>query len=192
LSFVIIAIGVLCAWGTAGPLGVLVAPSLGGMLSRRALPIAALLPLLAGWFSINGDRAGRFEVEFAFAFVALVNTVVSAGLGVVAGVWLHRLDARRASSELELRKSEQHFRALAESLPGLVWTCRGDGPCDYLSPQWIAYTGRPEHGRGRHGHELRRRVSHPSLGWHLSLVQDARGAAARRGQPDTQMDRDKY
>lgn len=145
LSFVIIAVGVLCAWGTAGPLGVLVAPSLGGMLSRRALPIAALLPLLAGWFSINGDRAGRFEIEFAFAFVALVNTVVSAGLGIVAGAWLHRLDARRATSELELRKSEQHFRALAESLPGLVWTCRGDGPCDYLSPQWVTYTGLPEH-----------------------------------------------
>ena len=36
------------------------------------------------------------------------------------------------------------FRALAESLPQLVWTCEGDGPCDYLSPQWVAYTGIPE------------------------------------------------
>jgi PAS domain S-box-containing protein len=29
-------------------------------------------------------------------------------------------------------------------LPQLVWTCRADGPCDYLSPQWVAYTGIPE------------------------------------------------
>jgi PAS domain S-box-containing protein len=39
---------------------------------------------------------------------------------------------------------EASFRALAESLPQLIWTCRGDGPCDYLSPQWVAYTGIPE------------------------------------------------
>ncbi|MFO0630414.1 MAG: PAS domain-containing protein [Polyangiales bacterium] len=39
---------------------------------------------------------------------------------------------------------DSHFRALAESLPQLIWTCRGDGPCDYLSPQWVAFTGVPE------------------------------------------------
>ncbi|QJR37354.1 PAS domain-containing sensor histidine kinase [Gemmatimonas groenlandica] len=36
------------------------------------------------------------------------------------------------------------FRALTESMPQLVWSCRGDGPCDYLGPQWVAYTGIPE------------------------------------------------
>ncbi len=34
----------------------------------------------------------------------------------------------------------QHF---VELLPHLVWTCRADGACDYLSPQWITYTGLP-------------------------------------------------
>jgi PAS domain S-box-containing protein len=43
-----------------------------------------------------------------------------------------------------LRKSEMHFRDLSESLPQLVWTCRGAGQCDYLSPQWVEYTGIPE------------------------------------------------
>lgn len=40
--------------------------------------------------------------------------------------------------------STHQFRELVESLPQLVWTCRADGYCDYLSPQWIAYTGVPE------------------------------------------------
>lgn len=35
-------------------------------------------------------------------------------------------------------------RIFIESLPQLVWTCEPDGPCDYLSPQWVAYTGVPE------------------------------------------------
>lgn len=43
-----------------------------------------------------------------------------------------------------LRESERRLRTLAESLPHLVWTCRPDGWCDYLSPQWVEYTGQPE------------------------------------------------
>jgi PAS domain S-box-containing protein len=50
----------------------------------------------------------------------------------------------RKGAEEALRESERRFREMAESLPQLVWTCRGDGTCDYLSPQWVAYTGIPE------------------------------------------------
>src|SRR5262249_4304449 len=46
--------------------------------------------------------------------------------------------------EQELRESESRFRQLAESLPQLVWTCRADGTCDYINPQFVAYTGIPE------------------------------------------------
>ncbi len=50
----------------------------------------------------------------------------------------------RRRSEVTLRQSEQRFRTLAESLPQLVRTCLPDGRCDYLSRQWVEYTGRPE------------------------------------------------
>ncbi|SDL91395.1 PAS domain S-box-containing protein [Catalinimonas alkaloidigena] len=46
-------------------------------------------------------------------------------------------------AEDALRESELHFRQLTESLPQLVWTCRPDGTCDYLSQQWVEYTGMP-------------------------------------------------
>ena len=49
----------------------------------------------------------------------------------------------RKRMEQALVESRQHYRALAESLPHLVWTCRPDGYCDYLSRQWVDYTGRP-------------------------------------------------
>jgi PAS domain S-box-containing protein len=49
----------------------------------------------------------------------------------------------RKSTEQALVESQRHYRALAESLPHLVWTCRPDGSCDYLSPQWVEYTGLP-------------------------------------------------
>ena len=47
------------------------------------------------------------------------------------------------SHEDDLRESDAYFRVLTESLPQLVWTCSSDGRCDYLSKQWVAYTGIP-------------------------------------------------
>jgi|GEM_PF-630624 len=46
-------------------------------------------------------------------------------------------------NEQALRESEGRFRQLANSLPQLVWTCTPDGPCDFLSEQWLEYTGIP-------------------------------------------------
>jgi PAS domain S-box-containing protein len=51
----------------------------------------------------------------------------------------------KLQAEQKARESQKQFRELTESLPQLVWTCRGeDGSCDYLSPQWVEYTGVPE------------------------------------------------
>ena len=46
--------------------------------------------------------------------------------------------------ETALRESEHRFRQLTESLPQLVWTCTPEGNCDYLSPQWVDFTGMAE------------------------------------------------
>ncbi|MEO6785325.1 MAG: PAS domain S-box protein, partial [Chthoniobacteraceae bacterium] len=43
-----------------------------------------------------------------------------------------------------LRESEKSLREVTESLPQLIWTCAADGRCDYLSRQWVEYTGVPE------------------------------------------------
>ena len=50
----------------------------------------------------------------------------------------------RKQIEESIKNNEKRFRELIESLPQLFWTCRVDGPCDYLSKQWVDYTGVPE------------------------------------------------
>lgn len=45
----------------------------------------------------------------------------------------------------QLQANEQKFRTLVETVPNLVWACRPDGYCNYLSTQWTEYTGQAEH-----------------------------------------------
>jgi len=42
-----------------------------------------------------------------------------------------------------LQESDVRFREIAECLPQLIWTCGATGLCDWLSPQWVIYTGVP-------------------------------------------------
>ncbi|MDO8379823.1 PAS domain-containing sensor histidine kinase [Phenylobacterium sp.] len=49
----------------------------------------------------------------------------------------------RKAAETALRGGEARVRALVDSLPQLLWASRPDGAFDYLSPQWVAFTGAP-------------------------------------------------
>ncbi len=64
---------------------------------------------------------------------------------VISGVVITFTDSSASRAlELALREQAQQLEEMAESLPNLVWGCRPDGACDYLSRQWVAYTGVPE------------------------------------------------
>ncbi|CAB3750497.1 hybrid sensor histidine kinase/response regulator [Paraburkholderia humisilvae] len=55
---------------------------------------------------------------------------------------LSQVRLQRASAEaLMLRDREEHYRTLSEALPHLVLTCNASGACDFVSKQWLDYTG---------------------------------------------------
>ncbi|MCB2377151.1 PAS domain-containing protein [Hymenobacter sp. BT635] len=43
----------------------------------------------------------------------------------------------------QLRRSEEQFRFMAESIPQVVWTAQPDGQLDYLNQRWTEWTGMP-------------------------------------------------
>ena len=47
----------------------------------------------------------------------------------------------RKRDEDTLRDLASYYEQLVASLPHMVWTCGADGRCDYVSPQWLEYTG---------------------------------------------------
>lgn len=84
----------------------------------------------------------------------------------------HRLEEELAHSRQTgdaLKSSEARFRELVECLPQLIWTCLPDGTCDYVSPQWVHYTGVPEE-------------EHLGSGWLQQLHPDDRQGTIERWQ----------
>ncbi|MGF6238822.1 MULTISPECIES: hybrid sensor histidine kinase/response regulator [Paraburkholderia] len=58
---------------------------------------------------------------------------------------LSQVRLQKASDEaVLLRDRELHYRTLSEALPHLVLTCGANGDCDFLSKQWLEYTGLDE------------------------------------------------
>jgi PAS domain S-box-containing protein len=56
---------------------------------------------------------------------------------------------QRKRAEDLLRRSEEHFRALAEALPQIVWTADAEGAVDWFNHRWYDYTGqKPGEGEG--------------------------------------------
>lgn len=95
-------------------------------------------------------RRASHDLELSQNRRSLLGMVI-ASLTVLVYAFSYLLERRaRATAEADrermqdaLLESLQRFRLLTESIPQLVWTCTPDGACDYLSAQWVDYTGIP-------------------------------------------------
>ena len=85
-------------------------------------------------------RDGRWFVVRILPYRTLDN--------VIDGVVFTFTDASAAHAlEIALREQASQLRQMAEALPILVWGARPDGAFDYLSRQWVDYTGMPDTGQ---------------------------------------------
>jgi signal transduction histidine kinase len=109
-ALLILGIGILFAQRERGITALLVDPGTAGVMTRRLLPAAILLPVILGSIRLAGENAGLYDTEFGVTLFAISSIV--AFLGVV--VWAARVlrDMDRNRSELVLR--EQQARAAAE------------------------------------------------------------------------------
>ena len=110
-------------------------------LSQRAAAGAVVcVSFMAIGQTVNG--AGPFSRDSLNESLLLLQ-----GFVCVIAITIHALAAALAERRrfaAALMVSEDRLRKVTETLPQLIWTCLPDGRCDYLGPQWVAYTGIPE------------------------------------------------
>ena len=119
----------------------------------RATATAAFRACLEGDEDADTCSEGIvLRADGAERIIAWRNRLLRDAAGHIIGILSSGEDiTERRRAQGALRDSEARFRALTESIPQLVWSTLPDGYWDYLSRQWIEYTGAPEtehHGSG--------------------------------------------
>lgn len=100
-------LGLLAVRPREGLLAVITSPHGGGLIARRILPLAILLPLFLGWLRLQGERAGWYGLEFGLALFAFSNIALFLVLVWFGARGLNEADEARAADVGRLRASEQ-------------------------------------------------------------------------------------
>ena len=141
VTLLILSVGVLCSTADAGVIATVTSEQLGGVLARRLLPAALVVPIALGWLRWQGQLRGYYDTAFGLALYASANVAVFLFLIWAHSGLLNRLDRDRLESYQSAKQSAQEFQQLADSMPQIVYTARTDGWLDYCNQQWIDYTG---------------------------------------------------
>jgi len=75
LGFGVLCVGIFCARPRREPAATLVSATAGGLMARRLLPAAFLIPIVLGWAQFQGERLGFYGVEFGHSLFVVCNVI---------------------------------------------------------------------------------------------------------------------
>ena len=115
LSFGLLCLGVLSARPDREPARTLASESAGGMMARRLLPPAILIPIMLGWLPMHAERIGLIGLTFGFSFYALATVAL-----LVLLIWwnandLMRLDQARHAAAQQLARQNERLAEVVEA-----------------------------------------------------------------------------
>lgn len=124
LLHVLVCFGILMAQTERGLPAILVDEGAAGILARRIMPPAVLIPLMFGWLRLHGEDLGYFSSRFGVSLYAVADMIAILGLVGWSARVVRLTDASRnqllllekdARAGAELARSEaEHARAEAE------------------------------------------------------------------------------
>lgn len=120
ILFVLLSLAILFARPGRGIVAVLTSEYLGGSATRRLLPLVILVPIVVGWFRLQGQRRGWYGTEFGLALFACLNIVLLVAIVWINGLWLDRTD-------LERRQNHENLKRILDSIFTFVGLFSTDG-----------------------------------------------------------------
>jgi signal transduction histidine kinase/CheY-like chemotaxis protein len=112
VCFFLLATGILLARADRGTLAIIVSETAAGMLARRLIPLAILLPISIGAIRQGVEKAGLYDPTFGAAQSATTFMVL-----FIAAIWwttrmLFHIDSDRIVAEQERQKQERQVHQL--------------------------------------------------------------------------------
>ena len=110
ITFSFLGLGVMMARPGKGLMSVVTSPHGGGMMARRLLPAAVLLPAALGWLRLQGELIGLYDGRFGLALFASSNIITFVILVWLSARGLNRLDTRRQRAHETVLEAERGLR----------------------------------------------------------------------------------
>ncbi len=115
ITFAAVCVGLVCCRADREPVVTLTADTAGGLMARRMLPAAFLVPLLFGWARLLGERAGLYDLAFGISMFSLSMAATFSAL-----IWwnardLKRLDLLRRCAQEQADRQHAQLAEVAES-----------------------------------------------------------------------------
>lgn len=111
LAFIVVGIGLFCTRTSGGLMELLGATSQGGVMIRRLLPYAVVIPLTAGWFRLLGQQAAWYGTEAGLSLFAMTNVTIFGSLVWAYARRLHIADLERGRHQAQAA----HLSAVVQS-----------------------------------------------------------------------------
>ena len=137
-GFVLLSAGIFCTRTDSGLMTLLVSDTVGGMLARRLLVPAALLPFAVGWLRLRGQQAGWFGTEAGVSLVALSNAVLFGVLVWITARLLYRADVKRRQMEEAMHDQMHRLATVIETEPECVKIIDAEGRLIEMNPAGLA------------------------------------------------------
>ncbi len=111
VAFLVITFGIMACQAQRGFLAVIIGKNIGGLMARRLLPAAILVPAVIGWLRLEGQRMGFFDSEFGVALYTVTNMLVFGTLVACNAYLLFKTDAARVKADERLRRAHEELEA---------------------------------------------------------------------------------
>src|ERR1700733_250303 len=122
-AFFLLSLGVFFSVPERGLTAVISRDSLGGILLRRLLPTASLVPIVIGWLRMEGQKAGWYGTEFGLALMVSVNVTIFSVVIYLSSKEIDRIAIARQETARALRTSQDGLLAMNYTFESVIDAC---------------------------------------------------------------------
>ncbi|QOV91865.1 PAS domain-containing sensor histidine kinase [Humisphaera borealis] len=143
ICFYALSLAILAARPTLPPISTLLSDSIGGLVLRRLLPAAIIMPSLVGFGALSVVRRGGLDAEIAVLIFTLTTIIVFVALTSWTADRLYRLDMANRLTVDRLQRAEAVYHSLVETLPQNIFRKDFAGRFSFGNRNFCKTLGRP-------------------------------------------------
>jgi signal transduction histidine kinase len=126
IAFGLLSVAILCSRPERGFMANLTSMHPGGIVSRRLILPAVIIPVIFGWLRLAGEEAGLFGPQLGVALMTIMSILLFGFIILKTASLMERMDANRRKVEGQLASSQTELQEQTNLLQSILKNM-GDG-----------------------------------------------------------------